>query len=131
MTGGEEPVLDIDVLVVDDDAEVRASEADVLRTAGYCVIEASDVASAWERLQFATVKSVVLDVYMAGLSGLWLLDQLDDPPPVLLVTGHDLDPDVLARKEKFVTYLQKPVSPRVLLDAVAVALSAAQKESGP
>lgn len=52
---------------------------------------------------------MILDRFMPGLSGLWLLDQLDDPPPVLLVTAHDYDTEVWARRDTIFLYLQKPV----------------------
>ena len=116
----------IDVLIVEDDEGVRESEADVLHSGGYTTAEVGDCLSALELLESEQFGSVVLDVYMSGLSGLWLLDQLDDPPPVLLVTAHDYDPNVLSRREKFFMYLQKPVAPLELLQAVSRALKASQ-----
>jgi len=63
------------------------------------------------------VSAVILDVYMPGMDGLVLLDQLDDPPPIALLTGHEYDKEVMARRAKVLLYLQKPVSPEALLKA--------------
>ena len=52
---------------------------------------------------------------MPGMDGLVLLDQLDDPPPIALLTGHEYDKEVMARRAKVLLYLQKPVSPEALL----------------
>lgn len=114
----------VDVLVVEDDAGIRTSFAAILRGAGYKVAEAEDGLVALEQLRSRRVGAVVLDVLMPGLDGLDLLDKLDDPPPVVLVTAHDYDPEVMARRSKVSLYLQKPVPPANLLEAVAQAISA-------
>jgi CheY-like chemotaxis protein len=112
------------VLVVDDDGDVRSSSAEVLRTAGYVVVEAADGYAAVERLRARDISAVLLDVNMPGLDGLALLDQFDDLPPVALLTEHEYDPEVIARREKLFMYLAKPVPPRDLIEAVAQMLGA-------
>ena len=107
------------VLVVDDDEDVRSSFAEILRTAGYSVVEARDGFEALEHLRSSPVAALVLDILMPRLSGLELLDRLDDPPPVLLLTARDYDVYVTGRRSKVYMYLQKPVPPRELLRAVA------------
>jgi len=97
----------IDVLVVEDDTAVRTSTAAILRDAGYGVDEAEDGFVALERLKEAPVGAVVLDVRMEGLDGFGVLDKLEDPPPVVLVTVHEYDADVMAHRSKIVTYMQK------------------------
>jgi two-component system phosphoglycerate transport system response regulator PgtA len=106
------------VLVVDDDSDVRGSCADVLRTAGYRVIEAEDSSAAREHLRSPDINAVLLDVYMPGLDGLALLDELDDPPPVALLTAHVYDEEVVARRSKVALYIQKPIAPTDLLEVV-------------
>ena len=105
--------------MVDDNADVRGSLAAVLRSAGYAVTEAPGGFAALEHLRSAPVDAIVLDVFMPGLSGLELLDMIDDPPPVALLTVFEDDPEVVARRDKVATHLQKPVAPRELLRAVA------------
>ena len=120
----------VDVLVVDDDAAVRTSLAELLQSDDYSVAEAVDCESAMERLSSMTVGAIVLDVFLPGLSGLWLLDEIEDLPPVILVTGHLYDPGVLARRDKVFMYLEKPVHPPQLLKAVAAA-TGRLREPGP
>ena len=119
----------LDVLLVEDDEPVRTSFAEILREARYTVVEAADSQAALELLNTADVRTVVLDVYLPTRSGLWLLDQLDDPPPVVLVTGHPYDPEVMRRRDKVFLYLQKPIHPPELLVGVAraVALGAGER----
>jgi two-component system, NtrC family, phosphoglycerate transport system response regulator PgtA len=109
----------VDVLVVENDLAVRESEAAVLRQASYSVVEAEDSLSALACLTGIEFGAVVLDLYLPGLGGLWLLDELDDPPPVVLVTARELDYEVMRRRDKFLVYLKKPVPPSALLSAVA------------
>jgi len=119
MTGGNRGI--IDVLVVDDEADIRATFAEILRNAGYEVAEAEDGFVALECLRSATVAVMVLDVNMPVLDGRQLLDQIDDPPPVILVTSCDQD-EVIGFQSKIPLYLQKPVRPKALLEAVEQAI---------
>ncbi|HAM03450.1 MAG TPA: hypothetical protein DCQ30_14680 [Acidimicrobiaceae bacterium] len=125
--GTLEALDDVDVLLVEDDEAVRTTFVDILRGAGYTTAEAGDSHAALQQLESLTVRSVLLDVYLPGLSGLWLLDQLEDPPPVVLVTAHDYDPEVLARREKVFLYVQKPVVPTELLRVVARSVAAGRR----
>jgi DNA-binding response OmpR family regulator len=82
------------------------------------VIEAGDGSSARDYLRSASVGAVLLDVYMPGLDGLALLDEFEDPPPVALLTAHEYNADIMTRRSKVALYIQKPVAPTDLLDAV-------------
>jgi len=107
------------VLVVDDDSDVRYSCAQVLRTAGYRVIEAEDGLAALALLKSSDIGAVLLDVFMPGLDGLSLLDQIEHPPPVALLTAHTYDNAIVVRRSKIAMYMQKPINPPALLEAVA------------
>src|SRR5580704_3936387 len=107
------------VLVVDDDRDVRGSCAEVLRTAGYRVVEAGDGLAALELLKSSDIGAVLLDIFMPGLDGLSLLDEIEDPPPVALLTAHAYDEAVVVRRSKIAMYMQKPINPPALLEAVA------------
>ena len=107
------------MLVVDDDRDVRGSCAEVLRTAGYRVVEAGDGLAALEHLKSSDIGAVLLDIFMPGLDGLSMLDQIEDPPPVALLTAHAYDEAVVVRRAKIAMYMQKPINPSALLEAVA------------
>jgi DNA-binding NtrC family response regulator len=110
------------VLVVDDEEAVRTSVAAILRGDGYHVIEAEDGERALQMLDDNDVQVVVLDVRMPRLDGIGVLDALEEPPAVVLMSAHALAAEVRARvAPKVVSFLQKPVPPRLLLDEVAEA----------
>lgn len=106
-----------DVLVVDDEPDVRSSVADILRGAGYRVAEAADGAEALDLLSVEDVGAVLLDLRMPRMDGVTLVDRLEDPPPILVVSSHSPDAGEQARLgRKVVAVLKKPVHPDVLLE---------------
>jgi CheY-like chemotaxis protein len=81
------------VLVVDDDADVREILAETLVAIGYEVTEADNGARALELVPQLSPDAVCLDLWMAGLPGLEVLDCLtrDHPGlPVVIVTADPL-----------------------------------------
>lgn len=112
----------VDVLVVDDEEALRGSVSDILRGAGYSVLEAADGQSAYDILQSEHVAVVVLDQRMPRLSGTDLLRRLPAPPAVILMSAFRVsDEDRSLVNEKVFSVLLKPVAPRRLLDEVAAA----------
>lgn len=110
------------VVVVDDDAEVRASIMELLLSVG---IEATSFASPRELLKAelpARPGCMILDVRMPGASGLDLQLQLassDNAKPIIFLTGHgDIPMTVQALKAGAVDFLTKPFRDQALLDAV-------------
>jgi CheY-like chemotaxis protein len=113
----------VDVLVVDDHEAIRKSVSDLLRSAGYRVLEAENGSRALELLAEHRVGAMVLDLRMPGVSGLAVLDALDHPPPVIVTSAFALDPGEAARVDaKLFVHLVKPFHPRRLIDAVAAAI---------
>lgn len=112
-----------DVLVVDDEPDVRTSVADILRDAGYEVEEAADGEEALAVLRRHPVGAMVLDLVMPRRDGMSLMAALDHPPPTLVVSAHRPDPDKLRLLgAKVAAVLEKPVPPRQLIDRVAALL---------
>ncbi len=114
-----------DVLVVDDEPDVRSSVADILRQAGYRVQEAADGNEALDVLARERVGAVLLDMVMPRCDGMAVMDALDDPPPVVVVSARRVE--AAARTKlgaKVVDYLEKPVRPEVLLGRVATIVGA-------
>jgi len=126
-TGGAPwvPLVEADVLVVDDDADVRTSMAAVLRGSGFEVIEAVDGETALATLRATRVGVLLLDLHMTPRDGVWLLERLDEPPVVILVSAFALYPesDMRSRFSDVVThFVQKPVAPAKLIDLVRASL---------
>jgi two-component system chemotaxis response regulator CheY len=111
------------ILLVDDDEAFTSTEADVLRSVGYTVIKASDGGDALNLLSTMRFDAMVLDLNMPRLDGLAVLGLLSKPPPVVVVTGHEL-PEETRRGDlsAVVSFLRKPVPPKQLLEAVATAV---------
>ncbi len=115
------------ILLVEDEAPVRAMAAQILRRHGYEVVEA---ASAQEALaSFRALDPppdlVLTDVAMPRMSGVELAARLGkSSPPVVFMSGYTDasvgNPDVLARSAGF---LQKPFSAAALLHRVGEALA--------
>ena len=79
------------VMVVDDDADLRASLSQMLTLAGYEVSEARDGAEALRALSREFAGPIVSDIRMPGVDGIELLEavyDMDPELPVILLTGH-------------------------------------------
>jgi CheY-like chemotaxis protein len=119
------------VLVVDDDASLRALLASVLEDAGYTVVQASDGKPALDLLrQHAEGLVVLLDLHMPMVSGYEVLRAVEAEAPLLtrhayLVMSAEDGPlpvdfaQMLARHD--IPYFTKPFAVQAVLDAVAVA----------
>jgi CheY-like chemotaxis protein len=119
------------VLLVEDEADVRAVASAVLRNHGYRVLEAADATHARALLESAAepVDALVTDVVMPGPSGIDLAKWAMGAFPsvhVVLMTGYSGSPDVTSavgeQTEPWVV-LAKPFTPAQLLARVREALS--------
>jgi DNA-binding response OmpR family regulator len=111
--------LQADVLVVDDEADVRRSICEVLQVSGFTVVEAEDGAVAFGLLRENRYGMVLLDIRMPKLDGVTLLEALEELPPVVVHSAFSLSADERQRLGvKVVQFLHKPVSPQLLLSAV-------------
>jgi two-component system chemotaxis response regulator CheY len=119
------PGMQADVLVVDDEADVRDSMSEVLRTSGFSVDEAEDGQVALDLLRQHRYGMVLLDIRMPRLDGVSLIECLEDLPPVVVHSAFSLSVEDRARLGGKVTmYLHKPVSPPQLLSVVRGILDA-------
>jgi len=118
------------ILVADDDDIARGSVSDILRLEGYAVTEAEDGDVALILLGTDRFDALVLDNRMPEIDGLALLAAADNPPPAVIMSGNDFDAG--RRKDlavQGIAYLQKPVEPEHLLDAVATAVGRSRRSS--
>ena len=79
------------VMLVDDEAPVRATTAEMLAELGYLVIEAASGEEAIERIAHESVDLLITDHLMGGMTGMALIDRLrtERPAlPTLIVTGY-------------------------------------------
>ncbi len=114
------------VLLVEDNAGVRAFAAEVLSQAGYDVRTARHGAEALEQMRKhdSAIDVVVTDVVMPELGGRALVDQLRKRRPhlpVLYITGYTDDATMLEElRATGARLLEKPFTAGALAEAVAV-----------
>jgi two-component system nitrogen regulation response regulator NtrX len=114
----------LEVLVVDDEADIRELVAGVLEDEGYTVRTAADSTSALDAIEDRRPSLVLLDVWLQGsrLDGLQLLEQIksrDVTVPVIMISGHgNLDTAVAAIREGAVDFIEKPFEAGKLLHLV-------------
>ena len=111
-----------DVLVVDDEADIRELVAGILSDEGYAVRTANDSESALAAIKSRKPALLILDIWMqgGGMDGLELLDlvkTLDADIPVIMISGHgNIETAVSAIKRGAYEFLEKPFkSDRLLL----------------
>ncbi|WP_270936264.1 response regulator [Falsiroseomonas oryzae] len=106
------------LLVVDDDARLRALLQRFLTEQGFRVTAAADAAAARHALAGIAFDLVVLDVMMPGESGIELVERLrgeGQEVPILMLTARGAPDDRIAGLEAGVDdYLAKPFDPREL-----------------
>ena len=114
------------ILVVDDDAEMRALLLDVLRNEGYEVAEAKDGTEAVVALRARRFDVILMDKNMPGPSGLDLLPGFRRACPrsqIIMMTAYGDVPSFMEAVEKgAVEFLFKPFRMEEMKAAIAKAL---------
>ena len=115
----------LDILVVDDELDIREIVSGVLEDEGYDTRTAADSDDALEAIAARRPSLVLLDVWLQGsrLDGLDLLDEIkrrDPSIPVLVISGHgNLDTAVAAIRRGAADFIEKPFEAERLLLMVA------------
>src|SRR4051794_23866395 len=111
----------LEVLVVDDEADIRDLVSGVLEDEGYAVRTAADSTQTLDAIEERRPSMVLLDVWLQGskLDGLQLLQEIkqrDPTLPVLVISGHgNLDTAVAAVREGAIDFIEKPFEAERLL----------------
>lgn len=116
------------VLVVEDEAVVRAITRRALEKAGFAVVEASDGAAARAHFdQLAEFSAVLLDVSLPDESGADIARAIaahEDAPPIVLMSGYDLEDVSLPDDVTPFAFVEKPFT----LDEIASAVTRASAQ---
>ncbi|WP_066819807.1 nitrogen assimilation response regulator NtrX [Sphingomonas mali] len=113
--------MSLDILVVDDEQDIRELVAGVLQDEGYETRAAADSDAALEAIATRRPSLVLLDVWLQGsrLDGLELLEEIkrrDASIPVLVISGHgNIDTAVAAIRRGAVDFIEKPFNADRLL----------------
>jgi two-component system nitrogen regulation response regulator NtrX len=120
-----------DILVVDDEADIRDLVAGILEDEGYAVRTASDSDAALAAIRARRPSLLIQDIWMQGSSmdGLEVLDlvkSIDTELPVIMISGHgNIETAVSAIKRGAYDFVEKPFKSDRLLLLVDRALEAA------
>jgi two-component system CheB/CheR fusion protein len=120
-------VLDVVIIVVDDDADVRMSMRAVLEADGHVVEDFPDAESYLAAYRSDREGCLLLDAGLPGMSGLELLGRLRDigsPMPVIMLTGsNDLTLAISTMKAGACDFIEKPVGKDALMGSIGRALA--------
>ena len=120
-----------DILVVDDEADIRELVAGILEDEGYAVRTAADSNGALAAFRARRPALLVQDIWMqgGGLDGLEMLDavkEIDADLPVVMISGHGtIETAVSSIKRGAYDFLEKPFKSDRLLLVIERALEAA------
>jgi len=122
------------VLVVDDEADIRALIQEILSDEGYGVTVAGDAEQARAARAEEKFDLILLDIWMPDTDGITLLREWSDGGdltcPVVIMSGHGtVDTAVKATRLGAFDYVEKPLSLAKLLRTVESALESAGKPS--
>jgi two-component system, NtrC family, nitrogen regulation response regulator NtrX len=121
-----------DILVVDDEADIRDLVSGILDDEGYAVRTASNAEAALAAIRARRPSLLLLDIWMqgGGMDGLELLDvvkQMDADMPVVMISGHgNVETAVSAIKRGAYDFLEKPFKSDRLLLVIERALESSQ-----
>jgi two-component system, NtrC family, nitrogen regulation response regulator NtrX len=121
-----------DILVIDDEADIRELIAGILQDDGHQVRMARDADEALDAVRRRTPALVVLDIWlqgsrMDGLELLGLLKDIDPDMPVIVISGHGtIETAIMAIRKGAYEFVEKPFTADRLTLVVARALEAAR-----
>jgi len=116
----------MNILIVDDEKNIRLALANVLRDEGYTIVEAETGEAALNQLPGGPVDLVLLDVKLPGIDGLSVLAQIKTHYPdldVVMISGNsDIQTAVEAVKRGAYDFMEKPLSlPKILVTVKNIA----------
>ncbi len=114
------------VFVVDDDSAIRDALQLLLTVSGYRVELYASASQFLESFQSPRPGCLLLDIYMPGMDGLDLLEELKNrniPLPIIMFTGHgDRKLARQALNNGVMAFLEKPFTSQALIKQIEKAL---------
>lgn len=121
-----------DILIVDDEADIRLLIAGILGDEGFQTREAADSDAALAQLRTRRPNLIILDIWLnnSALDGMGLLEVLKvefPEVPVIMISGHgNIETAVTAIKNGAYDFIEKPFKSDRLLLTIERALEAAR-----
>jgi DNA-binding response OmpR family regulator len=124
---GDNPGSVRTVLIVEDEPAVRETLKVIFQLQGYETVEAEDGEIALQILSNRYVDVLILDLHLPKLNGVSLLQQIDPPPPMVIIHSafEFYSPDEIGKGigSKVFRMIRKPIPPPQLLSAVSAAVA--------
>lgn len=115
------------ILIVDDEASIRASLLGILEDEGYQVLLADNGSDALDLIREEVPDLVLLDIWMPGMDGIQTLERIRNLFPdltVVMMSGHGtIETAVKATRVGAYDFIEKPFSLDKLLITIGNALS--------
>lgn len=116
----------INVVLIDDEADVVEALSEMLELEGFNVNAFLDAQQALKSLRPGSCEVILSDVKMPSIDGLTLLDAIHKRvpgTPVILMSGHgDIPMAIQAMKMGAFDFLEKPMDPQLLVNKLNTAL---------
>ena len=124
------------ILVADDEPRIRLALRACLETEGYEVLEAADGIEALDAIIHAAPDVMILDIAMPNLDGVRAIEALQGvhgqlKPRIIVLTAWGSGPVMLRTIGRGASlFLEKPIVPEMLRQAIKVVLSETEQEQG-
>lgn len=124
--------MSIDVLIVDDEEDIRDLISDILKDDGYAPRVANDSKTAIEAVRERVPSAMILDIWLQGseLDGLGILESVKSKYPnlpVIMISGHgNIETAINSIKLGAYDYIEKPFKEDRLLRLVKRAIETAK-----
>ncbi len=121
-----------DILIVDDEADIRTAVGGILQDEGYTTREAASAEQALEQVKTRAPSAIILDIWlegsrMDGLQVLAAIKALRPAVPVIMISGHGtIATAVEAIKQGAYDFIEKPFQADRLLLVLGRALESAR-----
>ncbi len=119
------------ILIVDDERTTRLSLSEIFSLRGANTSTAADGNEALAQIQQTTFDLIILDVKMPGVSGLQVLEYVQQHAPgticVLLTAHATIDSAIRALRQGAFDYVLKPAQPKTIIEVVERGLAKRQE----
>jgi DNA-binding response OmpR family regulator len=119
------------ILIVDDERTARLSLSEIFTLRGALTATAADGQEALDLISKNSFDLIVLDIKMPGISGLQVLETVQQVAPatvVVLLTAHaTVDSAIRALRQGAFDYLLKPAQPKAIIEVVERGLTKRQE----
>ena len=120
------------VLIVDDEVSILQSMSGILEDEGYGVILAESGEEALEKIRKDMPDLILLDIWMPGVNGMDVLDEIKKLyplVPVIIISGHGtIETAVKATRMGAFDFIEKPLSIERILVSIQNAIEYSRLE---